>query len=726
MMKHLSEDEAIDFFFQLAGEERPLDTLTDYLRRIITRLHKNIGMEAPVTFFVGRGISTQALDALQVGYSPSFQWFKEATADVPMDEAVKLEFNQPQMFNNAIIYPQFDGLGRVAGFRSRPFASMQKYLANRKDFPLKKSRLYGLHLVQGTQIVLVEGPNDVLGMKSQGVHNVAALMGNQTKDVEAFLTDRGFSDIVFIGDGDEGGKSAMMESSPLIRVTQIPVEGMDPDQYAAQYKLLGLVQLINQARSPLQIKLESKARNAPSDLSGKIALIKDIAQTITEGLPRIVLLKVQDEIAKMLDVPKEDVSSIFELAEYDTTGYEAKIVSHLVMSGPLAEDIKMKVLPWMFGDMAKRKQFEDVVKGINLSEYISDKGLVTEADVERFVDIAKRRRLKSIMKRSASRIMNLADPLDTSVSETMAKLYDMSFEEVRVISAREQLEIGIHNVMERYKHQDTLLGLSLGTGFPRCNEILQGLRPNTIYVLAASTGTGKSVLGLEWAMDMSYKQKIPVLWISLEMSELDITTRIMSKLTKVSAKRIMSGKLDPAELTKIGSEPIKYMDSPLHIVSTNDMTVSQIVALVRKMKVTHGIKAVFLDYLGLIHGNENISNSYERVGAVAQQIRKGIVMDKNIGLPVVAIAQLHRQAVKAAVPIAEHIADSYKVAGDADVIITIKQRTPEEMKADVGLKRDWGNILMNIDKNRAGEGKQLIGLLFNKSDLSIREVGTTP
>lgn len=726
LVRHQSEDEAVDTLYELAGEPRPADTMHDYLRRVMQRLHANIAMDVPAEFFSGRGVNAEALKDLVIGYSPSYASFQECLADIPMDIAVKLELVQPHLFNNSIIYPQFDGKGRMAGFRSRPFASAQKYYSTSRDFPLQHSRLYGLHLVQGSMIILVEGPNDVLALRSAGVKNVVGLNGNRTKDTERYLEERGFSDVVFLADGEEAGKAAMMGAPAMVRVNQIP-EGLDPDEFIQKYGIVDFARLINQAKFPFQIMLQSRLKNIPEGIEGKIVLIKSIANDISEGLPRIVLLKMQDELAEILGIPRDDVGLIFEMVDYDTVGIENKIISHMALGGVLSEDIKMKVLPWMLSDQRRRNQFIDLKNGLSLSEHVTDRGMLTLGDVEKFLDMAKRRRLKTVLSRTASSVLNMSVPVDEIVGKAMREAYDVSYEGLHVITAQQQIEIGVRNAIDRYNNQDRLLGLSLGNGFPKINEILQGLRPNAYYVLAATQGTGKSALALEWAMAMSHTNRVPVLWISFEMSELSISTRIISKLSKISAKRIMSGKLKPDEVTRLATMHMDHATAPFYIVSTNGLSVSQIVALVRKMKTLYGIQAVFVDYIQLIAGASSVgASSYERVGTISTDLKNGICMNPEIGLPLVAIAQLHRQAVKQAVPIAENIAESYKIAQDADAIITIKRRSPEEMEADKKVPgQDYGNILMNIDKNRDGEDKQLIGLMFYKTHLTLCEVGSS-
>jgi replicative DNA helicase len=721
MVKHLSEDEAVDLLYELAGETRPVDGLSDYLRRVLIRVQKNVTMDVPTAFFRGRGVSLETLEELMVGYVPTYSWFKDAVADVPQDLAAKLELLQPHMFHNAIVYPQFDGMGRVAGFRTRPFESTQTYYSTSNSFPLKASRIYGLHLVRGSQIVLVEGPNDVLAMRSAGIHATAGLNGNRTKDTESFLTERGFSDIVFIADGEEAGRGAILAAPPLVRVNQVP-DGLDPDELLVKHGPLAMLRLISEARFPFEMKLDARLHLIPNNDTGKIVLAKSIAQDLTEGLPQVVLSKVKDRVGRALGLRPEDVDQIFELVEYDTNATEGKLVSHMALGGVLTDDIKGKVLPWMFANPERRGQFEHLLTGKSLSEHVTDRGLVTDGDVDQFMDIARRRRLKTIVGRFSSQLMNLTHPIDDLVSEVMTRVQDLSLQDIEVTTASTGLKMIAQHAMERYTHQDELLGLSMGKRFPKINQALLGLRPETYYILAGNTGAGKSMLALDWAMDIAFVQRKPVLWVNLEMSDLSIFSRVGAKLSGVSSKRILSGKLEsPEDHAQIATGLFRYYGRPLYVVSSGAMTVTQFVALVRKMKATHGIEAVFLDYLGLLRGNMAIHDTYQRIGLISQDIKNLVVSDKQLRMPVMAIAQLNRQAIKTSAPLAEHIAESYKIAQDASVVMTMKKRTPEEQQGDAGLNKNFGNVMLNIAKNRDGD-EAPVGLIFNNANLRLREV----
>lgn len=395
MCEHLPRELAIDRLYILAGEDRPINSLHEILHRVLERLTPNLAHDVPSEFFNERGISPEALKELLVGYSPSYAWFQGCIKDIPSEEAAKLELFRSEMFDNAIIYPTFDGLGRAAGFRSRPFRSLSKYIGNTKDFPLKTSRLYAMYLVKNRQIVLVEGPNDVLGLRSVGVKNVAGLMGLHLNDLEDYLMECGFSDVILITDGDNAGRIATLQAPDLMRVTQVP-NGMDPDEYAKKEGVVGIANLIENAKYPLEIKINARlsrlvGKDTPPTLTNKIMLVKAIAKDISDGIPSIIISKLQDKIASALEVSKEDVVSLFELVEYDSTDLEEKIVWHLFEKGEYSNDIKSKITANFFSNMKYRGQYSDMLGGLSPSEQPVKREGLTEGDIDRFIDIVKRR-----------------------------------------------------------------------------------------------------------------------------------------------------------------------------------------------------------------------------------------------------------------------------------------------------------------------------------------------
>jgi replicative DNA helicase len=725
--EHLPEEMAMDRLYNLAGEERTFDEQHDIMGRAARLLHENLDTPKVQQFFKEKGINAESLKDLIVGYSPSFEWFKQAISDIPIDQAARLELLRPMLFEDAILYPQFDIMGRVCGFRSRPFSGVPaKYVGNSGEFKLKPCRLYGLHTVKAgqRQIIIVEGPNDVLALRSAGLTNAVGFNGTtHWRGLDRYLEDHGYTDPVFVGDGDQAGQMAGLQAPPLVRVTAIPVSGMDPDEYVAQHGLLSMVNLVNEAKYPIQIMLESRTKNVPKTVAGRISLVKSLARELSEGLPPILLRILRDQIASLIGISADEVESIFSMVDISSEKLEERIVYHLATNGPLTDDIKMYVQPNMFSDPRTAKQAEQIYAGLSPVEMPSKVEGLTNGDIMKFVDIHKRRSVKRVLLKLSDSISNLAVPTEDIVTKAITNLADTSTEVVDVINAGELLEYGVKDAQAKIESGNRF-EMSFGTNFPTTNRHLQGVRPNSMYVLAATQGVGKSALAFEWALSLAMEQDIPVLWISLEMSRAEMAVRALAKLSGIPAYNIQTGGLDDANMRVLYDNVIKYAGCPLYYVDTGAMNINQIVALARKMKVTKGVRIVFIDYLQLVDGGGRDQSMYERVGHISRMIKSGITMDRSVGLPVVAIAQLSKLAAKAEVPTAEHIAESYKIAQDADVFMTIRRRNKDEIAADQ-LNPDgqnYGNMLLNIDKNRSGQSKVMIGLLFHAENLRIKEV----
>lgn len=718
---HLNKEQAEEKLYMMVGVERPINSLHDVLSRVMGRLAENIGMDYPKTFFAQKGISDHVLRDMMVGYSPSFSHFKEMTNDISPDDAAKLELFRVELFDHAIIYPQFDMLGRVSGFRSRPHQGIAKYIANKSDYPIKAAQFYGLHSVRGYQIILVEGPNDVLALRSVGITNVVGMMGLlRGGNIDRYLEGIGFTDIVMLVDGDEAGMTAMMQAPNSMRVNQMP-NGMDPDEIVAKYGDGPMRILINEASYPFVRKLKYRATKVPDNLTGKIMLIKSVGRELSDGLPALVLDKVQEEIAKILDIPVDHVSSAFDMIDLDTSRYEMAAVWHMYNGTEIGKELGFRLHAGMFAHPYYRRQFEQLRGKLSPTESIHEAKDLTDADIKQFTEMSHRRKLRHVLRTTSGDLANLSRPFEDSMNKLIGKVSDVTSGDIEVISAQEQFDLGVQNALDKSKNPGKLMGVSFGKGFRNLDGLLSGIRPNCMYILAANQGVGKSNTALEWALDLACYQQIPILWISLEMSAVEMSIRSLAKLTKISAKRIQVGDLRPNEAAVVMQASMTYGSSPFYLAPCGGIDIHQVISLVRKYKVTKNVQVVFLDYIQLIRGEDG-NGMYERVGAISRAIKNNIAMDRSIGIPVIAVAQLSKVAVKLSAPTGEQIAESYKIAQDADAIMTIRRRSESEIVRARGEGKIYGNLQLFVDKNRAGTSKEFVELMWNDDHLTVEEV----
>lgn len=171
-----------------------------------------------------------------------------------------------------------------------------------------------------------------------------------------------------------------------------------------------------------------------------------------------------------------------------------------------------------------------------------------------------------------------------------------------------------------------------------------GAMPGQLIVIAGRPGMGKSALALGIARNMA-EDGNPVLFWSGEMGDVDLTTRMISdKLWSPSNRltywQIASGKMREerfADIIRVGRE---LAELPIRIEQQPGLTVSQIGARARQWKRKHGLKALFVDHLGLIRASGRYAgNKVNETGEITMGLK---MLAKELGVPVFLLCQINR------------------------------------------------------------------------------------
>ena len=143
-----------------------------------------------------------------------------------------------------------------------------------------------------------------------------------------------------------------------------------------------------------------------------------------------------------------------------------------------------------------------------------------------------------IIQKSYSETTDVMDLLD----EAESKLYDVAQGNIKTSTESAQnLVIRAKNRIEEIAKQDGLSGVS--TGFEKLDILTSGWQPSDLVIIAARPGMGKTALALSMARNISVKQNIPVAFFSLEMSSVQLITRLISSETGLSSDKLRTGKL---------------------------------------------------------------------------------------------------------------------------------------------------------------------------------------
>ncbi|WP_127110489.1 replicative DNA helicase [Pararhodobacter zhoushanensis] len=232
-----------------------------------------------------------------------------------------------------------------------------------------------------------------------------------------------------------------------------------------------------------------------------------------------------------------------------------------------------------------------------------------------------------------------------------------------------------------YQRDGGLSGIS--TGLDDLDKKLGGLHPSDLLILAGRPSMGKTSLATNIAYNIAkvYKRGIrpdgtegainggAVGFFSLEMSADQLATRILSEAAEVPSEQIRRGTLSQDELRRFIEAAKTLENCPLYIDDTPALPISQVAARARRLKRTHGLDVLVIDYLQLLRGSSKESRVQE-VSEITQGLK---AIAKELMIPVIALSQLSRavESREDKRPQLSDLRESGSIEQDADSVMFV-------------------------------------------------------
>ena len=238
--------------------------------------------------------------------------------------------------------------------------------------------------------------------------------------------------------------------------------------------------------------------------------------------------------------------------------------------------------------------------------------------------------------------------------------------------------------------------LGLRTGFADLDQVTGGLRGGTLSIIAGRPAMGKSALMMNIA-DNLMRRKVPVLYFSLEMPANELAARVVLSRANTNTELVRNGFVDMAGKRRIGSVALDFSGEPLYIDDRCGMSLLDIRGRARLAVRRWGVKIIFVDYLQLVSHGSAKSRENE-VGFVSRGLK---AMAMELGLPVVAAAQLNRQAENRPDnrPKLSDLRESGSIEQDADLVALVHRPAYYAVQDEEPEPQDAELI---IAKHRAG------------------------
>ena len=328
-------------------------------------------------------------------------------------------------------------------------------------------------------------------------------------------------------------------------------------------------------------------------------------------------------------------------------------------------------------ELEDRRQFEAVGGQAGLADIFSY--ATSTALFKLHYDTVKEKYLRRCMILAANKMNEFAHTGETEIDQ----LLDSAEQEVMQIrqsaataktwSLKEDIKQAMTNMEKMMFNNGEILGLS--TGYPKLDNMINGLKPGELFVIAARPSMGKTSFLLNIVEHLALEEKKPVLVFSCEMPSVQLVERLLYARSGVSKQDIISqkGKLSKENMLRFNRSIKEYNASKLVIDDTAAISISELRAKARRVLKDHPeLCAIGIDYLQLMRSHtRQAQNSREREIAEISGGLKSLA--KELNLPIIVLAQLNRgpenrTGKNKGLPMMSDLRESGAIEQDADMI----------------------------------------------------------
>lgn len=352
----------------------------------------------------------------------------------------------------------------------------------------------------------------------------------------------------------------------------------------------------------------------------------------------------------------------------------------------------------VLSELGKAGRLVGRLDGLYLHALVAEAALPSQ--IAQHVSDIKARAWKDRMRTFGTRCVQASENLGRAPEDDAELLYGWLDElsDVDTSDGTAQAADLIHSVLDEIEQGSD--ADVVPTGFSDL-DALMSMRPGQLIVVGARPGGGKSTFGMDVARQVGIKLHSPVYFLTLEMSRSELMKRMISAEAKVALHTILHHTLDRPTLTdgdwdRIAEATKRIEQSTITIDDASGVGLARIRARLRHMKRTTGVRLAVIDYLGILSTPGRAETRQQVIADLTGGLKQ---MAREIGIPIILLAQLNRQVMGRPDrrPMASDLKDSGAIEADADVVILLHREDMYEKESPRAGEADF-----IVDKHRAG------------------------
>lgn len=228
-------------------------------------------------------------------------------------------------------------------------------------------------------------------------------------------------------------------------------------------------------------------------------------------------------------------------------------------------------------------------------------------------------------------------------------------------------------IKESFKKIETTTGSNITgvpTGFTDFDNLTSGLQPADLIIIAGRPSMGKTALALNIASNAAFESKVGVAIFSLEMSRLQLGTRLLGADAMIDASRIRKGFLQDDDHLRLIDSANRLSELPIYIDDSSGLSALELKAKARRLKKRFDIGLAVIDYLQLMQSRKSTESRQLEISDISRSLK---ALAKDLNIPVVAVSQLNRKVEDRPNkrPMLADLRESGAIEQDADLILFI-------------------------------------------------------
>ena len=210
----------------------------------------------------------------------------------------------------------------------------------------------------------------------------------------------------------------------------------------------------------------------------------------------------------------------------------------------------------------------------------------------------------------------------------------------------------------------------VASGFTKLDALTSGWQPSDLIIIAARPGMGKTAFVISMAKNMAIQFNHAVAVFSLEMSSVQLITRMISSETGISSSKLRTGNLQAHEWEQLNVKVKNLTKAPIFIDDTPSLSIFDLRAKARRLVSQHDVKIIIIDYLQLMTAgsSKNSGNREQEISMISRNLK---ALAKELAVPVIALSQLSRAVETrggSKRPLLSDLRESGAIEQDADIV----------------------------------------------------------